>query len=331
MAKRNLTKQQQTRIQQQQNRRRKQVESPTEEETDVLEQSGTVITNFGANLTVENEQGQTFRCSVRQNIPSLVSGDHVVWQQMDEETGVIVALQERSSFLARPDRRGEAKVIAANIDQILIVSACKPSLNTRLIDRYLLAAETAHIIPIIIFNKVDLLEPGDLQEVKQQLQVYQELGYTVLFTSTKQEHGLDSLQASLQDKTSVFVGQSGVGKSSLINALLPEAMAQVAEVSQSTQKGRHTTTMARLYHLPSGGQIIDSPGIREFGLWQVSEQQAAEGFREFHPLLGQCRFRDCLHEDEPGCLIRENIATGKITEQRWQSYRRILESLRETR
>ena len=334
MGKRNLTKQQQARIQQQQNRRRKQAQAPVTDkaattEGDVPKQAGTVIANFGATLIVENERKQAFRCTLRQNIPPLVSGDHIVWQQVDDETGVVVALHERSSFLARPDRRGHAKVIAANIDQIMIVSACKPALNTRLIDRYLVAAETAHITPSIIFNKIDLLDRADLQEIEQQLQAYQDLGYTVLYTSTKQDHGMDALQSCLLDKTSVFVGQSGVGKSSLINALLPEAMAHVAEVSQSTQKGRHTTTMARLYHLPSGGQIIDSPGIREFGLWQVSQQQLAEGFREFRPFLGQCRFRDCLHEDEPGCLIRENTATGKITEQRWQSYRRILESLRE--
>jgi len=334
MAKRKLTKQQQTRIQQQQNHRRKQLHAPSPDKVDTStsdapEQAGMVIANFGATLIVENEQGQTFRCTLRQNIPTLVSGDRIVWQQLDEETGVIVALQERSSFLARPDRRGKAKIIAANIDQIMIVSACKPAPNTRLIDRYLVAAETAHITPVIIFNKTDLLGQANTQEIEQQLMPYQDLGYQLLYTSTKQAHGMDILQSCLQDKTSVFVGQSGVGKSSLINTLLPEAMALVGEVSQSTQKGRHTTTMAQLYHLPSGGQIIDSPGIREFGLWQVTQQQLADGFREFHPFLGQCRFRDCLHEDEPGCLVRENVATGKITEQRWQSYRRILESLRE--
>ncbi len=324
MAKRKLTKQQQSRIKQQHAARREQASS------DALESGlqATVIANYGKTVLIEDTQQQLITCHIRQNIETLVCGDHVIWQQEDDATGVVVALSPRNNFIARPDRRGQAKVIAANIDQLLIVTAIKPAVNTRLIDRYIVAAETAGITPLIVFNKIDLADKQTIRNIETQLAVYSQLGYQVIFTSTKQNKGIHDLQTTLLDKVSVFVGQSGVGKSSLINTVLPEAAAAVGDISDSTNKGRHTTTLAQLYHLPSGGNLIDSPGIREFGLWQVSLEQAASGFIEFRPWLGQCRFRDCLHEDEPGCRIRSAVEQGEISEQRWDSYRRIIESLR---
>jgi len=292
---------------------------------------GIVTANHGKTVVIEDEAQQRFICNIRQNIDTLVCGDHVIWQQDTASGGIVLAMEPRSNYLARPDNRGQAKVVAANIDQLMIVSATKPALNTRLIDRYLVAAELAGITPVIVFNKVDLADKFKMNDLREQLVVYAELGYQVIFTSVKQEHGIDSLQPVLINKISVFVGQSGVGKSSLINTLLPESPAEVGDISTSTQKGRHTTTLAQLYHLPSGGDLIDSPGIREFGLWQVTIEQAAEGFIEFHPYMGQCRFRDCLHEQEPGCRVREAVEQQKISEQRWDSYRRIIESLRQNK
>ncbi len=324
MSKRKLTKQQQTRVKQQQQTHLQQADID-------LPQSGQraiVTANHGKTVVIEDSDRQSFTCNIRQNIDSLVCGDHVIWQQETDTTGIVLAMEDRTNFLARPDRRQQAKVVAANIDQMLIISAAKPALNTRLIDRYLVAAELSGITPVIVFNKIDLPDNLQMNDVKEQLAVYTGLGYQVIFTSAKQDSGITNLQAALQDKISVFVGQSGVGKSSLINSLLPEDVARVGEISDSTQKGRHTTTLAQLYHLPSGGNLIDSPGIREFGLWQVSLEQAAEGFVEFRPWLGKCRFRNCLHEDEPGCSIRDAVEQGVISEQRWQSYRRIIESLR---
>lgn len=335
MAKRKLNKRQQARIRQQQDSRLHQAKQTdkqpgtTEQTSDLPQQQGIVIANFGAKVQLEDAQGETVACNVRQNINTLVSGDRVIWQTVDEHSGVVIALEPRKTFLARPDRRGKAKVIAANIDQILIVTAVKPALNTRLIDRYLLAAEASNITPIIVFNKIDLPDEAALAAFHDDLQTYKKIGYQVVFTSAKKHQGLNDIQQVLNNKTSVVVGQSGVGKSSLLNCLLPEASALVGDISDSTNKGRHTTTLAQLYHLPSGGQLIDSPGVREFGLWQISEEQAAAGFIEFRPYLGTCRFRDCKHQDEPGCTVRAAVEDGNISAQRWDSYKRILASLTE--
>lgn len=328
MSKRKLNKRQQRRVRQKQESHLKQdADSPTLNTMDG--EQGIVIANYGKTALIEDLQKNQFTCHIRQNLDTLVCGDHVVFKSENNDSGIVLAIEPRQNYLARPDRKGQAKVVAANIDQIMIVAACKPALNTRLIDRYIVAAELSELTPIIIFNKTDLTHALNSNNIREQLSIYQELGYKLVFTSVKQLQGIDTLEAILADKTSVFVGQSGVGKSSLINTILPEAKAEVGDISDNTQKGRHTTTLTRLYHLPHGGHLIDSPGIREFGLWQVQLSETAEGFIEFRPFLGQCRFRDCLHEDEPGCRIRAAVEEDRINRQRWESYRRIIESLRD--
>ena len=328
MAKRKLTKQQASRIRQQQDKLRQQTEDDL---SSVETQPGLLISHYGKTSLVEDNDKNIITCKNRPNLPALVCGDNVIWQPAEKENeGVIVAVNDRQSELVRPDKNGRKRIIAANIDQILIVTAAKPALNEGLLDRYLVAAELTNITPVIIFNKTDLLTDDEYQDYQQRLKLYQDIGYQVIYASCKQQHGLDELHQCLSNKTSVFVGQSGVGKSSLVNSLLPGALAETKEVSDATGKGQHTTTTARLYHLTDEqGQLIDSPGIREFGLWQIEKSQLTNGFKEFSEYAEQCKFRNCLHINEPGCAVQQAVKENQVSEKRLASYLRILESLEE--
>ena len=226
-----------------------------------------------------------------------------------------------------PDQRGQLKPVAANVDRLIIVFAPLPTPYTNLIDRYLVAAEQADIEPLLVMNKSDLLKTSPNPELLQWLDDYSRLGYRTLLLSAGEGDGLDNLRAELKDHTSVFVGQSGVGKSSLINALLPGQDLRVGALSESTGKGTHTTTTAKLFHFPAGGDLIDSPGIREFGLTHISHDELLEGFIEFRPFLGHCRFRDCQHLHEPGCALLQAVEAGDISAIRMSSYRHILSTL----
>ncbi|WP_028241597.1 small ribosomal subunit biogenesis GTPase RsgA [Stutzerimonas azotifigens] len=294
------------------------------------EEPGLVIAHFGVQVEVEATEGehagQIVRCHLRANLPPLVTGDRIVWRRGQQDIGVIVAQQPRRSELCRPDSRGQLKPVAANVDRLVIVFAPLPEPHANLIDRYLIAAEHAGIQPLLLLNKADLLTPENTH-VSELLAVYQRLGYPLLEVSAHGGEGLDRLRAELDGHISVFVGQSGVGKSSLVNTLLPEAQTRVGELSEQSGKGTHTTTTARLFHFPGGGDLIDSPGIREFGLGHVSRADVEAGFVEFRDLLGHCRFRDCRHDREPGCALLKALDEGRIEPQRMASYRHILSSL----
>ncbi len=291
---------------------------------------GRIIAHFGKRIVIEDAQGQEHRCSARRNLPPLVCGDEINWHYPDPKSCIIHELRPRRSLLARPDARGKQKIIAANIDQILIVCAPLPELNEGLLDRYLVAAALTEIKPVIVLNKTDLLDKKQRLHYRERLSIYQQLGYPIIYTSAHEDEAFNQLSERLREQTSILVGQSGVGKSSLLNRLLPEVNARIGEVSDATGKGRHTTTTARLYHLPDSGALIDSPGIREFGLWNVSPKQLAQGFPEFVERKDECRFRDCQHRNEPGCAILEDVENGEISASRHASYLRILASLEET-
>lgn len=294
------------------------------------EQQGLVIAHFGVQVEVEacnaHADGERFRCYLRANLPPLVTGDRVVWRPGSQGLGIIVAQLPRHSELCRPDMHGQLKPVAANIDQILIMFAPLPEPHANLIDRYLVAACHAGIKPVLLLNKADLLD-GSGGKAKQLMQTYSQLGYQVLLLSACSGLGMDELQKLLHQRTSVVVGQSGVGKSSLVNRLLPDADTAVGSLSELAGKGRHTTTTARLFHFPQGGSLIDSPGIREFGLAHVGLDDIEAGFIEFHEHLGRCRFRDCSHEQEPGCALLAAVEQGQISQDRFTSFKMLVKGL----
>jgi ribosome biogenesis GTPase len=290
------------------------------------EQNGLIVSHFGQQVEVEGQDGLRQRCHVRANITALVTGDSVTWRE-GKPTGVVVACNERHTLLSRPDNHGQLKPVAANIDHIIIVIAPEPRAHANLIDRYLVASEAIGIRPVLLLNKTDLINDDNRDYIDAMLARYQEIGYPVTRASTATDHGLDELKSTLKDQISVFVGQSGVGKSSLVNSLLPGTDTKIGALSEATAKGRHTTTTARLFHFPDGGSLIDSPGIREFALWNMDREKVLAGFIEFRPFLGMCRFRDCKHEREPRCALLEAEADHKIRPERMNSYRQIIDSL----
>lgn len=287
------------------------------------EQSGLVISYFGSSVAVEADDGQVFQCHLRRNQELPVVGDRVRWQlDAKDNTGVILAIEPRRSILARGEAHGKSKPLAANVDRLVIVMAPPPIFSEHLVDRYLVAAELLKIQPILVINKRDLLAADALQKTEEQLMPYRHIPYPVLFTSAVTNAGLTELANELSHKTSVLMGPSGVGKSSIIGHFVNIDI-PVRDVSPKGA-GKHTTTATRLYHLPEGGCLIDSPGLRDFSLWQISPTDVLGGFKEFQAFLTGCRFRDCHHLAEPGCAVQAAISDGKINPLRYESYKELM-------
>ncbi len=298
-------------------------------------ESAIVISRFGQHADIETENKEVLRCNIRRTVSNIVCGDNVIFRRakvsLGDLAGVIEAVEERSSQLTRPDFYDGVKVVAANIDQILMVSAVLPEFTPNIIDRYLVACEDMGIEPIILLNKIDLLDDEMLAYIESILDIYRDIGYQVFLLSNKNGQGIDELKKLLVNKNNIFVGQSGVGKSTLVNTVLPDSNILTKIVSENSGLGQHTTTVSRLHHLPSGGNLIDSPGIREFGLWHIEPDRVTWCFKEFREFLGGCKFRDCKHLNDPGCIIQQAVKDGKISELRIESYHRILESMQEGR
>ena len=252
------------------------------------EQTGLVITRYGQHLLVEAESGELYHCTGRQNIKLSVAGDQVIFQTISKSEGVVTALLERDNQLSR-----SYKLIASNIDQLWLVVAVEPHYQFELIDRYLVVAENAGLPINIVVNKIEL--SNDLERIKYNFSMYESVGYHVVYLSVKDQINIKQFKTLLDDKTHIFLGQSGVGKSSLINELIPNLNLRVNEISTKSKLGKHTTTNTTLYHIPSGGDLIDSPGIREFQLDDLSNKEILSGFREFKPYIGACKFRNCAH------------------------------------
>lgn len=290
-------------------------------------QTGLVLAHYGQASLVETQAGDVVRCATRRNLPRTVCGDRVHWQPGAAKEGVISAVLERATTLSRPDSRGRGRPVAANIDQIVVVIGCKPSFEYAMLDRYLAAAEIIGAAPLIVVNKSDLLEHESRTRLEQRLAIYAAIGYPLVFTSTRNADGLKDLHQHLRHHTSVLVGQSGVGKSSLVQALLPDLDIRTGHLSEATGLGRHTTTVTMLYHMPDGGDLIDSPGVRDFSPGRVDPARVEKGFREFTPYLGQCRFHNCRHLSEPGCAVNNAERAGAIDPRRLESYRELVKAM----
>ncbi|MEQ1976186.1 small ribosomal subunit biogenesis GTPase RsgA [Xenorhabdus sp. SGI240] len=338
MAKSKLSKGQQRRVQANHQRKLNKADAQKSEMDDSQfgePQEGLVISRFGQHADIEAADSSIQRCNIRRTIHSLVTGDRVVWRptlqlQSDVKVnGIVEAVHERTSVLTRPDYYDGIKPIASNINQIVIVSAILPELSLNIIDRYLVACETLNIEPLLVLNKIDLLDAESREWVNDVMNIYRHIGYRVLEVSRYTGEGIPELTTMLTNKISIFAGQSGVGKSSLLNTLLPDMKEDILvnNVSDNSGLGQHTTTTARLYHFPLGGDVIDSPGVREFGLWHLTPEQVTQGFVEFREYLGGCKFRDCKHLDDPGCALREALEQGTIAQERFENYHRILESM----
>lgn len=297
------------------------------ERFEAIEPNGVVISPYGVLAFVETE-GEEHLCRVAERLcvgqsSILAPGDRVC-VEADQDGLCVTGVQHRNSKLSRLATKGQREqVIAANVDRLVcVVAAAQPRFKAGVLDRYLIAADIGNISPIIVLNKVDLTESRP-----KEMMVYEDLGLPVFYTSCVTGEGIEALREDLRNTVSVLAGQSGVGKSSLINVLDPRFYVETREVSDYNEKGRHTTSVSRLYHLAGGIDIIDTPGIRKLGLWDLTKEEVPLYFPDIAALAVDCKFSDCSHIHEPGCAVREALEHGDLPEVRYRSYLRIRDSL----
>ncbi|HKB83532.1 MAG TPA: ribosome small subunit-dependent GTPase A [Burkholderiales bacterium] len=283
---------------------------------------GLVVGTFGRQYLVELPGSEILTCFPRGKRSTLACGDRVEIARTAPGQGVVEAVDPRSALLYRSDQFRQ-KIIAANVTQIVIVLAVVPSFYEELLNRCIAAAENQRLSLVIVLNKFDLA--GESAVAMDRLTLYSNLGYRVVPLSAKRD--ISPLRPLLNGHVSVLIGQSGMGKSTIINALIPGTGATTAEISAALDSGRHTTTHARLYHLDAGSDLIDSPGMQEFGLHHLTQQDIAGAFLEIRPLLGHCRFHNCRHLVEPGCAILQAQAEGRIDTRRLEAYRKLVREI----
>jgi ribosome biogenesis GTPase len=299
-----------------------------------------VYKSTGSWYNVQNEKGEAFNARIvgKLKIDGITStnpvavGDVVEVEMENEgaETAIITAIEPRKNYITRisPHNKWQHHIIAANLDQtLLFATITQPKTSTGFIDRFLITAEAYHVPAVIVFNKADLYRQKELDKFYEIKTMYEAAGYRLCLVSAANGQGVEELKALLKDKTTLFSGHSGVGKSSFINIIFPELELKTKAVSGWSGKGMHTTTFAEMFNLPFGGRIIDTPGIRELGLVDITRQELSHYFPEMRRLLQQCQFNNCLHTSEPGCAVKEAVETGTIHMERYLSYLNILDSI----
>ncbi len=319
MAGRKLSQQQKRRIQQ---------SRAVVDVNDEHNHPGLVISHRGGEVEVEalDSTEPNLQCNLRANLGSIVCGDRVIYQQTEQEA-IIIALQPRDNLLQRVDGFGQVKAVAANVSQLIICLSIEPQPNLFLLDQYLLSAEQQDVEALIVLNKIDLLDDQD-SDPFDLLRIYQPLGYQILYTSIKQHYHIDQLQQHCRGHINVISGVSGVGKSSLTQAILPAEDIRIGEISEASKEGRHTTRTSRLYHLPLGGDLIDTPGVRGFNPLVDPGLSIAAGFREISAAAQACKFSNCKHVNEPKCAVISAVEAGEIDPGRYQNYLKLLAEYR---
>ncbi len=283
-------------------------------------EKGLVVARYRGHALVESETGEVHECRLRGRHLSPVVGDNVDWNREPDGTGTMEKIRPRMTTLRRLDSRGRPEVVAANLSQLVVVLAAHPSPDWFLLDRYLCAAELAGLAAVIVYNKIDLVDAPP-----RELAVYRGLGYFTAPTSARANSGLEALEETLRGQRSTFIGQSGVGKSSLFNALLGDTVQRVGRLSGKLRQGRHTTTTAVLHRHPGGAELIDSPGARNYAPFITATGEVQRGFREIAARSVNCRFDDCTHRAEPDCTVKSALSDGAIDRGRYENYRRLHE------
>lgn len=319
-----LSKQQQRQID-----RRRRVRSVEDESLE----RGIVVTHHGHDLLIEDESHHLLRGRARRTVGRLTTGDRIRWRRDEQDNVVIEQREDRHNLLIRPDAYGKKKMMAANIDQVLVVTSALPWMNPEVVERTLVAVLALPAIPVIVLNKADLL-PGlpdaDRQAIEKTLQLWTSLGFEVIRTSVKTGEGIEALRGRLREQVTLTVGLSGVGKTSLTREITPSAdQAAIGEISAFNREGTHTTRASTLYRFPDGeGGLIDAPGVRDFPIETVTEEALAGAFPEITDMAAYCRFNDCRHRNEPGCAVQQAVADGEILPRRLEQYQALLEAAR---
>lgn len=283
---------------------------------------GLVLCHQGQSLVIEGPHDDIRICHTRRQLGSVTVGDRVLWSPQADQQGRVEQILSRRTLLTRPAHGGRIRPVAANLDQIIVVVAPEPIPDWLLVDQYTTATEHRSLDVRIVINKIDRLD--DRTDLNASLDTYRHIGYPCLLASAKTGEGIDELRGWLMQKTSMLAGQSGVGKSSLTNALLPDKNLRTRELSEKAGLGRHTTTAAMLFHLPGGGDLIDSPGVAVFGLAEMTAADLASGYREFREHIPLCQFSDCSHIQDKGCAVREAVTKNLIHPSRYDRFIKLL-------